>query len=724
MANVYEKVDYLWIFCKNLYFIFHMKTTKITDPTNDLRKLVLEYERKSREITEVPKCYVDYFGWACLANALMYKEPKIPEHDKEGISEYMKTHSFPTLESLIKYVSSQKTDMNKLFAIFSWAALNIEYDWAAYQSGNLKHTTLEIVFQTKKAVCEGYALFFREMSKRSNMNFDTIKIYNYSNYAKGVGFDPLADIKNPKSDHASVYVVINGVPFLSEPTWAAGHIDIQSNSFKWSYTPDLFLIPIYKSLCDHYPCDESYQLLGFDFPVQDFMKSSKVSPVGIRLKTESHPFVRFSCEDGYLIQQFSCLNPVNYISFRVYKEIKPKSYQQLDYESWISYSYVYDEIPNIYPSRCRFKVYISFPDVGTYKIQYFINTNHVLDNYIDVKSIKIRKSVPLLYDHHHDSKFIPIVPKKTISPVRHGVAMIRFAVSPHRSNIIWNIYDIDTIKNTNSEIERKYGKWIKIQIPFDQGRYEDQLVITFPKNGRFKVLVYLENDENSYTSFASYYFDVTGAKEQDPFHPSYFLYKGRESAPIYIKNTSISLKPNASFIIFNDPKCMVEIGTSNASDKILLNLKNLVTGDITFPKKIDTRYHTQMFAWEIPEEGCFELLCWINDEFTFSQIYNYRTKPLSDMNDIESNIMNELNIQIHPELDKPKPVTPAPKKLERNSKQISQKQEQNLSNAITPESIESSNGLTPSPNAGYDNLHQPTRKPISDKQQSKACLLI
>lgn len=120
----------------------------------NLGKLVSKYEENDLDLMQVPKQLVDEYGYACLANALMFKEPKIPEYNLK-IAEYIKNHNFETLDSLISYIKNLPNDIDKLFGIFSYTALNIEYDVKLCHSDEIRSATLEEVFKTKKAICKG-----------------------------------------------------------------------------------------------------------------------------------------------------------------------------------------------------------------------------------------------------------------------------------------------------------------------------------------------------------------------------------------------------------------------------------------------------------------------------------------------------------------------------------------------------------------------------------------
>ena len=164
----------------------------------------------------------------------MFKEPVIPKYNIRIIEGFQK-HNFKTLDSLISFIRKLKNNINKLFAIFVYAALNIEYDVDLFFS-DIQSTmpTLEEVFNTKKAVCEGYSIFFIEMAKRVNIDSKRIHIQDYKNLAKGYSYNPLHKPSKIASNHSSVFISIDGVPFISEPTWASGHIT-KDNKFEINF---------------------------------------------------------------------------------------------------------------------------------------------------------------------------------------------------------------------------------------------------------------------------------------------------------------------------------------------------------------------------------------------------------------------------------------------------------------------------------------------------------
>ena len=609
--------------------------TQITE----LKNLVLSFEYEERELTSIPQDQIDYFGYACLSNSLMFKEPPIPQYDQAGITKYLQANNFKTLDSLISYISSLKNDIDKLIAIFAWEAQNVKYDVEALSTKEVKDTSLEAIFERKCAVDEGYCLFFSELVKKVNVDPNRIKITKYYSYSKTYGYDPLNIPESIEPDHCSLLIQINFIPFISEPSWAAGHLNSDSQ-FEWNFRPDLFLVPLVKTVCDRMPIKES--LIPFHFDYNDFFKSCRVSPVGLCLKTESNPFVQYDSTDGYVSQIYSCKAPINWIQIHLHKRdpFNEDIYNEIPTDNITSYEIVQENIPN-HPERCRFRTNISFQEEGFYKVEVYIDSPLAISYYVNNLS-KCDMPVPITYNPFHDSKFIPIKPSRMLTKVRHGVALIRFAVSCHKSEIIWNIVKL---KNDNSfddedgqTISRECGRFIKLKIPFDDTRYEDQLCITFPSNGRYSVQIYLSNDAGSYTGYTKYYIDVSGTELNDSnavFSPIEFLCDGRDFSTASAqddKNKEIKISPDQTCHIVDEHQLeqTIQIETVSDDQEILLEFRE--QKEITaMPELVKKEGNKHIYKWTIPDrEAEYQLLCWINDVFSFSIPYIYRKKPLKD----------------------------------------------------------------------------------------------
>ena len=621
-------------------------TIKLKNSLNELKQLVTNFEENELELTSVPEKLINEYGYACLANTLMFKEPKIPPHDEEKISEYFKKNKFNTLDSLINYIKSIKDDINKLFAIFSWTALNIQFDTELYFSGKHKTPSLEDVFNTKRAVCDGYTLFVREMAKLVGINTKKITIKEYSNIAKGYSYNALNPPKEDKSNHFSVFVEIDGVPFISEPTWAAGHIN-DNKQFEWEYNPKLFLIPLYNTLCEYFPIEESQKLLPFKFSYDDFLKSCRVEPFDRYLKAEGVPFINFESKNGYLEQFYSCTGPIDYVNYKIFVK-KKNSFNKIESDAISSYEIITPKLPK-HPERCRFRTCISLPNKGFYLIKMFIDGPQAIEYYVNCLK-KSTISVPVKCNLFHESKFIPIIPKTILTQVENGYALIRFAVKPKRSSLLWDITKLakqNSLENKGETISREFGRYITLKLPFDEERYEDQLCVTFPSNGRYCVLIYLANDIGSYTTYTQYFFDVTGVTSDNPqpINPTSFMYKGRIFAPRRIfdgNDNEVIIKPNQNCYIVDKKEQSLLIKTASIDDKIHLEFKQ-EDKTLIFVKQDGQDGQFRRYSWTIPDElGEYHMKGWINNKYSMDLTYIYNKDELKEETQEEKDLLAEL----------------------------------------------------------------------------------
>lgn len=626
-----------------------MMISKCED-SNKLMQLVTLFEENEKELTDVPKEMIEKYGFSCLANSLMFKKPKIPKHDKDTISEYMKTHTFLTIDSLCNYIISIKNDIDKLFAIFAWAALNIQYDVEAYLSDNIKSTTLEEVFETKRAVCSGYALFFNEMVKRTKINTDKIIVKEYSNYAKGYSYNCLSPPKNVNSNHASVYIEIDGNKFICEPTWGSGYLD-ENKQRHQRFNPNYFLIPLYDTLNDHYPCNESKQLLPFNFHYQDYLNSCKLCDLNRQIKTESNPFCKILCKNGYLEQTYSCIAPINKISAKIFIK-KNDCFYRITEQEIFSYDIIQKKLPK-HPERCRFRTSISFPQKGFYRVEMFIDTHMTLCFYVD-NLMKCTESVPVGCDPWN--KFIPITPTNICSHIKTNYALIRFTISSKKSNILWEMNKInkkDDIEEIN-ELLSSSDSFITLTLPFDEERYEDLLLVNFPSSGKYEIKIYLANDySNNYDYFISYYFDVDIISNTEKKSIFDFLLNDRsfnKKTFYYKDHKELIVRPSFQWNIINECEQIIEIKTESIDEHIHLEIRK-DKKTIMWPECIkQTDDQFRCFKLIFPnEEGEYELLGWFNNNQKNSlQVHYFYVKnsslknPTKDERKINDYLMKKI----------------------------------------------------------------------------------
>lgn len=160
------------------------------------------------------------------------------------------------------------TDEEKVRAIFIWMTNNISYDCVAYHaknapSGNFTFKSQEelirkldeyytkkamLVMRNKKAVCDGYAILFRELCKANNINCQFVDGKASENRDK---IKKLRNRKNFSCNHTWNKVLINGTWYFVDVTWASGFCDKDVKKFTKKFNSYYFLTPTDKLYATH-----------------------------------------------------------------------------------------------------------------------------------------------------------------------------------------------------------------------------------------------------------------------------------------------------------------------------------------------------------------------------------------------------------------------------------------------------------------------------------------
>ena len=119
----------------------------------------------------------------------------------------------PELVALANQLTKGLTDDSlKVVAISDWIIDNISYDWDSYNDFYLKSEPMpdkcynvDIIINSKRAVCGGYANFFKELCRLSNIKAESILGYVQ---------------RDAEISHAWNAVKVNGRWYLLDLTWA------------------------------------------------------------------------------------------------------------------------------------------------------------------------------------------------------------------------------------------------------------------------------------------------------------------------------------------------------------------------------------------------------------------------------------------------------------------------------------------------------------------------
>lgn len=165
----------------------------------------------------------------------------------------LKYPNFGSTEKLAERIQKDfSTERDKARAIYSWIALNLEYDLKAYlnspkqksytsknEADRLKHLQLinekatQKAFRSRKAVCEGFSLLYAHLATLSGLKCQVIT---------GDSKTKVSDIgrKRLGSNHAWNTVLIDGRWILVDATWGQGYYDERREAVITEFTPIYF----------------------------------------------------------------------------------------------------------------------------------------------------------------------------------------------------------------------------------------------------------------------------------------------------------------------------------------------------------------------------------------------------------------------------------------------------------------------------------------------------
>jgi transglutaminase/protease-like cytokinesis protein 3 len=180
-----------------------------------------------------------------------------------------------SISSLSQYLQSVSPIKEmQLRAVFIWICEHIEYDFPAFQSGNMGPQDAKSVLRNRQSVCQGYAELMVALG--SGLDVELV-----SGYGKGAGSQAGAEVIPEKADggisnHAWNALQLNdGRYYFLECTWGAGlcsNILIakgygQNGQFVKRLEERYFLVPPERHIYSHFPsvCSllESNSFTGF-----------------------------------------------------------------------------------------------------------------------------------------------------------------------------------------------------------------------------------------------------------------------------------------------------------------------------------------------------------------------------------------------------------------------------------------------------------------------------
>jgi hypothetical protein len=446
-----------------------------SNPESSLLALARSCDHTPLDPDQIPPKFLDYYGIEILSNSLNLAFPQLPTFDEQRAISFISSKSFKTLDSVIQAISTRGSEIDKLFCAFHYVTHHIQYSCHhACQSA-------EGVFGCGRASADGYSILVRTIATRSGI--ESYEIERYSNQSKGWRWNDSNPPIFPKADHVCLVVVIEGHPWLCDPTWAAGTVDSEGN-FQFQFNRNWFLRPLICTLNDHFPMEGSERFLGSVFRYKRFVRCPSYWPTEHEFRNESHPFGCFSCE-GLLELHFGVKHSDQQVSGQI---------PGLECDMFTV------EIVERLGSRDRWVLRAAFPTVSIYRIYLCVGETFLTELLVDNRRRNSR--IPFVPCRKGDSVFVPITPGEGLVNVREGFALIRFGLSTKRSFLSISVRNIE-----NEEFVDLVGRE-RLMISGDRSHYEHVVTVSFPSVGRWTVIIFARNEVGVSEWMVTYRFDV------------------------------------------------------------------------------------------------------------------------------------------------------------------------------------------------------------------------
>ena len=184
-------------------------------------------------------------------NTIDPRARSVPAEIRQGVFAEPDRYLGPLVRFLVE---GAENEFHKIKRLHDWVADNISYDVESYLAGEKVVSPWQSTLRRRRSVCYGYAALLAEMCRLAGIPCEKI-----SGYGRGYGFgigraESIHDV-----NHAWNAVRLEGVWYLVDVTWDAGHI--RERSFRKAYgTAYLFLEPR-QFLYTHFPAEPRWQLL-------------------------------------------------------------------------------------------------------------------------------------------------------------------------------------------------------------------------------------------------------------------------------------------------------------------------------------------------------------------------------------------------------------------------------------------------------------------------------
>lgn len=177
------------------------------------------------------------------------------------------------LKTLATYLTSPaRSETAKARSIYAWILSHIRYDGSIY-SGQVYYSEIDYatkVLRSRRAVCTGFALLYKQLLKQAGVTVENVKGYSRVN-------DAQAGLPIQRMDHEWNAVRLDGDWYLLDLTWAA------TTGHNGQFNDHYFLTDPAEFISQHYPYDPKWQLLNPQVSKADFDRYPKINDAYFRL---------------------------------------------------------------------------------------------------------------------------------------------------------------------------------------------------------------------------------------------------------------------------------------------------------------------------------------------------------------------------------------------------------------------------------------------------------
>jgi predicted nucleic acid-binding Zn-ribbon protein len=256
-----------------------------------------EIKKKNKAILEKPSKYLSTIEVPQENyKRLQFVKGLFAEVDKY----YQNLPNIYSLDELASRISNCTAEEIHLYAlIYYWISKNIVYNYEGYKKGEYGKNDAESVFQSKKAVCEGFANLYLHICNKLGL-----KCKKVTGAAKQSTFK-LGD--KVSSNHAWNCIQYREQKYLIDSTWGAGHA--ANGHFVQQFTP-IYFLTFPEVLADsHFPDNTEFLLTKKKSSLPEF-KNKLVRGYQDVYKTVcqknlalvSHQFPEISCEENLSVE--------------------------------------------------------------------------------------------------------------------------------------------------------------------------------------------------------------------------------------------------------------------------------------------------------------------------------------------------------------------------------------------------------------------------------------